>query len=155
MKKRGLIGDTLGIVLAIIGIALLLYLSLRVAGVFIDNNRIDQAKGVLNELEGAIKKYDTLKEHKVLIFNPKDWYLFSVTQAQQEKANEDKPPCYVGNCLCICKYKSKEDCSSKSICVSLGEIEVSVSGDIIEFDELLSVSVAKNGENSFSITRDK
>ncbi len=156
MKKRGLIGDTLGIVLAVLGLIILIYVAVRVSGIFIDNNKLEQAKGTLSELEGAVINYDSLSQHTVLVFNPKDWYLFSVSTTEIFEIGKG-PPCTRGfSCLCICKYKKKEKCTSKVVCTKFkGDINVEVEDDsFIEIDKVLSIKFVKDGEKSFTLSEE-
>ncbi|MDO8467522.1 MAG: hypothetical protein Q7S56_01065 [Nanoarchaeota archaeon] len=90
-------GETVKIIIAVIGIAALFYLAVSLYGIFNNKTEIEQAKASLNEI---VQKVNVLKDGQngdVLITGPKSSLLYYITGAQTTSfCNSEKP------CICIC-----------------------------------------------------
>lgn len=156
MKSKGSVGETLNIVLAVVGIMLLLYLLVSLYGVFIEKGKVEQAKGTLNEINGVLKTFDSAKKNTVLVLNPRDWYLFGVLKEDTEaRAN-----CRVGeNCICFCS-KKPGGCGLESSCLVVDK-KVSICSEIsdciskenafVSTKKLLELKLELQGEEYFFV----
>jgi hypothetical protein len=68
----------IGLIFAVLVIIILLYVGYKVAQIFIGNYTNEQAKKIVEEIEMAINRVNVEESSfvEVLIFNPREWFLF-------------------------------------------------------------------------------
>ncbi len=123
MNQKGILAsNTLGVIIAVIALALL---SVGVYGAvksYIYQDR-ESAKNVLDSVESKINALDNVGKTSFPIHGPKDWYL--TAWGLEEKESNKPEKCYFKSCICICKASlnigdSKDKlislCQSTGIC---------------------------------------
>jgi len=103
-KKGILVKETLGIVLAVVGIVLLVYLAVELYGLFDSKTGLEKAKGSLDTLYSGVGKVDRgeVEESEFFLESPNDWWV--IAWPYQDRS--DKPTQCKGNCICICPMPS-------------------------------------------------
>jgi len=140
MDKKGiLISEAVKIVLAVLGIALLIYLAFSLAGIFQAKNQIEQARSHLDIIEDTIEVLEAQEgggSEEYILVNPKDWFLvvwpwtdeyyevparhemnevFSggIVRSDFRSGTEEMPnECIRNNwekCICFCKISSSRN----------------------------------------------
>lgn len=99
-KKGDLVAEeAVKTMMAILGILFLLMLSVKLYGGFTQKSELEQARGILEEIDNAINSLDSGELKSVLITNPAKWFLF------------------VGrNEICFCSKFDDGECSNLKTC---------------------------------------
>ena len=144
LKRSGIkkadffMSETVGLILAVAGIVMLLYLAFSLYGIFTANNKMQQAKSALDGINKLIEKLGDSGNTDYLVVGPLGWEIYSYP------VDGLKPmSCGALSCLCICPSDTgtvadrTSNCQKKGICkVSQKEIE-------------LHGTISKNDDNKF------
>ncbi len=159
-NKRGMLltEEVIKIVIAVIGIALLVYLLAALYYNKTTGEKLRQAEEILNgESEGSIKtaiqNLDTINPKEILISNPTSWHVFGFA--------EDKKPnsCTGKNCICICARtldifdKQIKQCDKKGACLVVENLNA-FEHFKIKRGELTSITISKSN-NKISIIKNE
>lgn len=118
-NKNGiLLPETLKIIIAVVGIALLVYLAISIYGIFVKSSALKQAELNLNKISVAIDKIESKEKKEIEIFleSPEDWWMLAWPH------NNLKPAICKGEyCICLCPVAwgeggSSEECDVKGVC---------------------------------------
>lgn len=133
-NKKGVIGlpleEVIKIVLAVIGIAALVYLSYSLYGILQNKTRIEQARANLDEIANKMSALKEGESVNYMLITPKGYSLIgwpladSKTGVMPKQCDEQ----YWKNCLCMCNYAgtygAEEDKMYLSWLLKLGGISV-------------------------------
>ena len=121
-KAELVLGETVKIVLAVIGIAILIFLSVKLYGVFVQNTEGEQALIGLDKISLGISGVENgeSENYDVLIESPNKWWIL----AWPFGSSTEKPAkCEKDNCICICAVRyvptlsrSLEGCDLEGVC---------------------------------------
>ncbi|MEK6928474.1 MAG: hypothetical protein AABW65_00775 [Nanoarchaeota archaeon] len=143
MIKKGLLGHTTSIIIAVIGLLLLGAGIYKMYGIF--KGEDENMKKTIDSIEGKIKRLEDGDKGKFLVRGNNKWYVTG--WSAEEKGKPDK--CYLNSCICICKGNifagdalSGESCQKKGFCRIFEEKKVIVKSDLI------LKAVYATGENS-------
>ena len=122
-KKAGInfLGEkTTDIVIAVLVIILLVFVGVKIFGIFSDKTDLEKAKNNLNSLVIDFENFmKTDKTHDTLmVLGPEDWYIKFFDEGYSSKKCEGYTS---GFCLCICNGKNVKDCDEEGICAELKE----------------------------------
>ncbi len=116
------------LILAIAGIVILLLLAFRLIGLMSERTEDTQAKALMEELDGVIKKMQEGKTEIIFVESPKNWFLMNY---KKDLSPENKPTgCGRGECLCLCPTYTLKDCKKKEICRSYETLTFTTSSQI-------------------------
>ena len=131
-NKRGILlaSETLKIVLAVIGIALLVYLLFALYGSGNKSEEFEKAKATMERISQTITKLNENSSYpgNISQITPLGWSIFSFVQ------NEVKPnPCSGQDCLCICdevyefwgiaENRQEKECSEEGACLIVEDLK--------------------------------
>ena len=111
MNKKGVIRDVvLGVIVAVLCIALLLTAASKFLGLF-GKNDSQEAKSTLEEFAASLNEANATNELVSFVaLTPKNWFLISFSEG------EGPDDCWGGKCICIC---STDDCKKEKTCVNV------------------------------------
>lgn len=126
-KKKGMLlaSEVVKLVIALIGIAILVYLLVSIYYTSVQDQKLNQAKDTISRIKDIVQRVDAgaVLSEKVTDVTPASWYVFSFV------GSEVKPNSCVGqSCLCICdtpsfitKYWTSqiEKCDSDGVCLNI------------------------------------
>lgn len=136
-KKRGMLlaSEVVKLVIALIGIALLVYLLISIYYTSVHDQELNQAKATTGRLKEIIQRVEAgaIQSEKITDVTPDSWYFFSFV------GGEKKPNSCVGqNCLCICEKVSYDnvnvlgiqfakdrqltECDSGGVCITISNL---------------------------------
>lgn len=127
----------LGIVIAIIGIAVFVYAFGKLYELN-TNQETEKARTVLDSLNGKIEALPDYETGNVTLQGLKGWYLMGWSRDDSRKPNR----CYDKSCICICREPSSDSCQSNGICQRISQANV-----LVRTAEFIGVSTP---EDSFS-----
>lgn len=114
--------EVIKITLAIMCLLLLVYLGYKLASIFIDKHRIDQAKAVLEDISGKIsslKKQGDSAEYSIRnppyeknILLPDEWWILTVSNPYSGMPGDVPKECREQKCACLEKSKKEKVCKS-------------------------------------------
>jgi len=139
-NKRGILlaSETLKIVLAVVGIAILAYLLFALYSGNSKGQELVEAQNTLDQISATISKLKTNSSYvgETFQLTPKGWAIFSFVQ------NEIKPnQCSGQSCVCICdkvsdfdffgflENRQEKECSKYGTCL--------IEGSLLDFDHIL------------------
>ncbi len=96
-KKAMLIGEGLGMIIAIACILILIYAAGSLYGGITQKTKIEQAKATFDQIVAKIEVLEEGEKGDYLVTSPKEWY-FVVYEENQNMPSQ----CEGSNCLCIC-----------------------------------------------------
>lgn len=104
MKKGDLlISEVLKVVLALMGIAVLVVLSVGLTNIFMKKSQYEQAKETLNQIIDKIELLEEGQTTEFLVTSPKDWYLAFFSSEINRDIYQDPPEDFsTSDLLCIC-----------------------------------------------------
>ena len=176
MKKGMLSAKVIvGMIIAVIGIAILLLLLVALSKMVLSSHKKEQAEGQLKEIARLINKLGDSKtgsESFLLKYVP-DYYLIGTSSAivrsgASYKYNEESPlklkmtsRCMSDTgteiyCLCICKaVKGDLDCNNNGVCININKMPVKDPQDYFIFkvnkaQKVYGISIS-NGQDSKSL----
>ena len=105
-------GETVKIIIAVIGILALFYLAVSLYGIFNNKTEIEQAKASLDEIIQRVNNLQEGQSGEVLITGPKSSLLYYITGTQTTSfCNSEKP------CICIClNPDNNHGCNEPNTC---------------------------------------
>ena len=123
MKKKGdfMVETAVKIVIAVICIALLMYLAFRFGGLFNSKTDVQQASAHLENIEKKINLLKPGENFTYFLNSPPEWYLVSWSR---EKTGFIPNLCSnspFDKCLCICSGTTISSCDEFGRCSSMGE----------------------------------
>lgn len=120
-NKRGiLLPESLRLILALICLVLLIFLAVRLYGLFLGKTEIEQAKASLEQISGIMDNLEDGESAKYLVTGPKGWYLVYYNFSEIEKSSKWGIPRSCGNsdCLCFCPtWLGEKDATNSNLLV--------------------------------------
>ncbi len=118
--KKGLTSNFLGIILAVIGIAGLAFLGVKIYNSFVGLEE-QNAQAFINDLEGKINTLRDGENNTFFMRGVDKWFLVAYNRDEKTPMGEDisRPEkCFLNDfCLCICEGSPKvEDCQEHGFC---------------------------------------
>jgi len=142
--------EVIKITLAILCLLLLVYLGYKLASIFIDKHKIDQAKAVLEDINGKISNLKNQGDNvDYSVRNPAGWWLTAYNSAGADAAGV-AAECKQGHCICI--GKSKKDYVCKTVITSFS-LELVGKDNIIVFKKLPITIKLRLENNKIIITQ--
>ena len=135
--KRGdfTVNEVLGLIIAAIGIGIVIFGAYKLYEVTI-NQESDNAKALLNSLEGKINSLNNNELGRFQMRGVKEWFL--VGWGKNDAGRIDK--CFFESCICICKgneFDLKDSCQLNGFCKNVNSDIVSV----FEFEKIIGKEV--------------
>ena len=98
-------GETVKIIIAVIGILALFYLAVSLYGIFNNKTEIEQAKASLDEIIQRVTSLPDGQSGNVLINSPNGWYLvyYDYALVASDSKKDIPKSCNSKDCLCICE----------------------------------------------------
>lgn len=116
-KKGILLPETLKIIIAVLCIALLIVLAVKLYGLFFKKTALEQAKENIKNLYSKIERIEKneSKEESFIMESPNGWQLFAYGGGSEKPKDCNK------NCICLCPvpgYGSDnlKECNNLGVC---------------------------------------
>lgn len=117
-KKADLFNNTLETIVAVLGIALLLFGIGYVGYKFLIINQSQEAKNVQTMLDKIETKTNALKTNQkttlILQETKGDWYLRGWSKSDPADSKPER--CFLKTCICMCPENTLDSCQSRGIC---------------------------------------
>jgi len=139
-KKGILMPETLKIIIAVLCIALLLYLLVSMYGLFTKKSKIEQGRSTLEEIFAKAASLRDGETGKVLILAPNDWWIMGFREGDARPQR-----CVSTTCICICEKDNADSCNEAGICKSSAETINLVKTKEIERAKAFNMKVSRAG----------
>lgn len=102
-NKGILLPETMKIIIAVLCIAALIYLAVKMGGILTQKNQLEQAKATIKEIAAKVNSVEAGEDRNSIVLSPKDWYILSFG------ADDSPNACAAKACVCMCDDKKCSD----------------------------------------------
>lgn len=148
MKKKAIIlNNVLGVIIAIIGLTIIMFASVKIYQHATADEETDSAKQILNSLEAKINAIPENQkvEHTIQGFiSNRNWYLVGWGKNEADRPQK----CFFSSCICVCTGISGDNCQEEGICRRI-EFEnfVVENNYAAQLEEIFGKSYDENGNH--------